>query len=160
MSRSAVLTDAQWARIEPLMPVASRKGGRPFQDHRRVVEGIVWRFRTGAPWRDLPAEFGGFHMRHEIAQRDQPAGHVHDPDQSLVECGPIGAIGLHDRLVGQKAVAPPDCILDGGDRQGGLPVDREVDWRGARPAPGWGAAVGCRIVVSGHAVLLSFVTDP
>ena len=40
------------------MPVASRKGGRPFQDHRRVVEGIVWRFRTGSPWRDLPAEFG------------------------------------------------------------------------------------------------------
>lgn len=40
------------------MPVASVKGGRPFQDHRRVVEGIVWRFRTGSPWRDLPAEFG------------------------------------------------------------------------------------------------------
>lgn len=40
------------------MPTASAKGGRPFQDHRRVVEGIIWRFRTGAPWRDLPAEFG------------------------------------------------------------------------------------------------------
>jgi transposase len=40
------------------MPAASRKGGRPFQDHRRVVEGIVWRFRTGSPWRDLPEEFG------------------------------------------------------------------------------------------------------
>lgn len=40
------------------MPVASREGGRPFQDHRRVVEGIVWRYRTGSPWRDLPAEFG------------------------------------------------------------------------------------------------------
>lgn len=40
------------------MPAASAKGGRPFQDHRRVVEGIVWRFRTGSPWRDLPVEFG------------------------------------------------------------------------------------------------------
>ena len=40
------------------MPDASGKGGRPFRDHRRVVEGMVWRVRTGSPWRDLPAEFG------------------------------------------------------------------------------------------------------
>lgn len=58
MSRSRVLSDAEWARIEPLMPVASAKGGRPFRDHRRVVEAIVWRYRVGAPWRDLPGEFG------------------------------------------------------------------------------------------------------
>lgn len=58
VSRDCVLSDEQWARIEPLMPGASAKGGRPFQDHRRVVEAIVWRFRTGAPWRDLPTQFG------------------------------------------------------------------------------------------------------
>lgn len=58
VSRTRTLSDAQWARVELLMPSASAKGGRPFQDHRRVVEGIVWRFRTGSPWRDLPAEFG------------------------------------------------------------------------------------------------------
>lgn len=58
MSRTRVLSDDAWARIEPLMPVESAKGGRRFQDHRRVVEGIIWRFRAGAPWRDLPAEFG------------------------------------------------------------------------------------------------------
>lgn len=58
MSRSHVLSDAGWARIEPLMPSPSALGGRPFQEHRRVVEGIIWRFRTGSPWRDLPAEFG------------------------------------------------------------------------------------------------------
>lgn len=58
MSRSRVLSDAAWARIEPLMPAASPRGGRPFQDHRRVVEGIAWRFRTGSPWRDLPVEYG------------------------------------------------------------------------------------------------------
>ena len=58
VSRNRVLTDEQWTRIESLMPVASAKGGRPFQDHRRVVEAIVWRFRTGVPWRDLPVDFG------------------------------------------------------------------------------------------------------
>lgn len=40
------------------MPTASSKGGRPFRDHRLIIEGIIWRYRTGTPWRDLPAEFG------------------------------------------------------------------------------------------------------
>ena len=53
-----MLSDAQWAGIEPLMPLPAVGGGRPFQDHRRVVEAIVFRYRTGVPWRDLPAEFG------------------------------------------------------------------------------------------------------
>jgi len=58
MTREAVLTDAQWERLEPLMPRLRGLRGRPFRDHRQVVEGIVYRFRTGVPWRDLPACFG------------------------------------------------------------------------------------------------------
>lgn len=58
MSRSAVLTDAQWARIEPLMPSSEGQRGRPFRDHRQVIEGIVYRLRTGLAWRDLPDSFG------------------------------------------------------------------------------------------------------
>ena len=58
MSRSAVLTDAQWELIEPLMPSSDGKRGNRFRDHRQVVEGVVYRFRTGIAWRDLPAEFG------------------------------------------------------------------------------------------------------
>lgn len=57
MSRYRVLTDAQWAQIEPLMPRAQGRQ-RPFRDHRQVVEGIIYRFRTGVAWRDLPEEFG------------------------------------------------------------------------------------------------------
>lgn len=58
MSRSAVLNDAQWARIEPLMPSSEGQRGRPFRDHRQVVEAIVYRLRTGVAWRDLPEAFG------------------------------------------------------------------------------------------------------
>jgi transposase len=58
MSRSAVLTEAQWARIEPLMPSSEGQRGRPFRDHRQVIEGIVYRLRTGIAWRDLPDCFG------------------------------------------------------------------------------------------------------
>jgi transposase len=58
MSRLAVLSDAQWARIEPLMPSSDGQRGRPFRSHRQVVEGIMYRFRTGIAWRDLPSDFG------------------------------------------------------------------------------------------------------
>jgi len=58
MSRTAVLSDVQWARIEPLMPSSEGQRGRPFRDHRQVVEGIIFRLRTGVAWRDLPASFG------------------------------------------------------------------------------------------------------
>jgi len=58
MSRSALLSDAQWTRIEPMMPSSEGLCGRPFRDHRQVVEGIVYRLRTGIAWRDLPESFG------------------------------------------------------------------------------------------------------
>lgn len=57
MTRTESLTDGQWALIEPLMPSATG-AGRPFRDHRMVVEGIIYRYRTGIAWRDLPACFG------------------------------------------------------------------------------------------------------
>ena len=58
MTRAAVLTDAHWTRIEDLLPSSDGQRGRPFRDHRQVVEGIIYRFRTGIAWRDLPKEFG------------------------------------------------------------------------------------------------------
>jgi len=47
--RDQLLTDDQWARIEPLLPSSDGKQSRPFRDHRQVVEGIVFRYRTGCP---------------------------------------------------------------------------------------------------------------
>lgn len=58
MSRERVLTDDQWGRIEPLMPSSHGQRGRPFRDHRQVLEGIIYRLRTGIAWRDLPPCFG------------------------------------------------------------------------------------------------------
>jgi len=59
VSRFAVLSDAEWDRIGEFMPRAGGKGGRPFADHRTTVEGIIYRYRTGIPWRDLPREVYG-----------------------------------------------------------------------------------------------------
>ena len=57
MSRRSELSDEQWARIAPLMPQVSGRS-RPFRDHRQVVEGIIFRYRCGVAWRDLPERFG------------------------------------------------------------------------------------------------------
>ena len=58
MTRSAVLTDEMWARIEPELPPLQGAMGRPMIAHREVVEGAIYRLRTGIAWRDLPPEFG------------------------------------------------------------------------------------------------------
>lgn len=58
MTRSAVLTDAMWARIEPVLPPLKGPMGRPMTSHRKAVEGAIYRLRTGVAWRDLPSEFG------------------------------------------------------------------------------------------------------
>ena len=56
------LTDLQWERIEPLLPPRrppkGSKGGRPRNDDRMMINGMLWILRTGAPWEDLPARYG------------------------------------------------------------------------------------------------------
>jgi len=52
------LTDEEWALLEPLLPSQARRKARPWKDHRQVVNGVLWRTRTGSPWRDLPASYG------------------------------------------------------------------------------------------------------
>jgi transposase len=56
------LTDTQWERLQPLLPPQRRgtgtTGGRPSNDHRPIINGILWILRTGAPWDDLPGRYG------------------------------------------------------------------------------------------------------
>jgi transposase len=54
------LTDAQWARIERLVPGKEGDKGRHGDDNRLFVDAVLWIARTGAPWRDLPEEFGNW----------------------------------------------------------------------------------------------------
>jgi len=50
------LTDKEWTIIEPLLPNKPR--GVPRVDDRRVLNGILWRFRTGSPWAEVPERYG------------------------------------------------------------------------------------------------------
>lgn len=55
-----VLTDAQWALIEPHCLGKSTDPGRSGRDNRLFMEAVLWIVRTGSPWRDLPAAFGNW----------------------------------------------------------------------------------------------------
>jgi transposase len=53
-----VLTDAQWAMLEPLVEACRPHAKVPPSDLRRTVEAILWRCQNGAKWRAIPAELG------------------------------------------------------------------------------------------------------
>ncbi|MFE5515804.1 transposase [Streptomyces sp. NPDC056529] len=57
-------TNAEWARLGPHLPASGRRGGR-WNDRREVLNGILFRARTGIPWRDFPEPFGSWKTAHE-----------------------------------------------------------------------------------------------
>ncbi|MFG0249778.1 MAG: transposase [Phycisphaeraceae bacterium JB051] len=54
------LTDAQWQRIEPLLPEKVGDPGRSATDNRLFVNAVLHVLKTGIPWADLPTRFGKF----------------------------------------------------------------------------------------------------
>jgi transposase len=68
------LTNAQWERLQPLLPPQKPKTGRPAVDHRRVLNGMLWLLRTGAPWHDLPERYGPWRTVASRLYRWQRAG--------------------------------------------------------------------------------------
>lgn len=57
VTRRHDLTDAQWAVLAVVLPAASVRGRPPKWSRRQLIDGIRWRIRVGAPWRDVPAEY-------------------------------------------------------------------------------------------------------
>ncbi len=74
MDERRELTDEQWARLQPHLPPQKPPFGKPNRDHRAVVEGMLWRLRTGAPWRDLPERYGPWQTVYSRFRRWQLAG--------------------------------------------------------------------------------------
>ena len=68
------LTDEQWARLEPLLPPTKPWSGRRNLDHRRILNGLLWIGKTGAPWRDLPEAYGKWPTVYSRFRRWQRAG--------------------------------------------------------------------------------------
>ncbi|MFB7085448.1 IS5 family transposase [Streptomyces sp. NPDC056296] len=54
------LADAQWARIEPLLPDRTPQRGGRWRDHREVIDAIAWKFQSGSQWVHLPEKYGNW----------------------------------------------------------------------------------------------------
>jgi transposase len=67
------LTDKNWALLEPHLPGREGSWGGIAQDNRKFINAVFWILRTGAPWRDLPPEYGGWSNTHRrfIRWRDR-----------------------------------------------------------------------------------------
>lgn len=64
MTRRYALRDDQWERIKDLLPGTQGYVGVTAKDNRLFVEAVLYRYRAGIPWRDLPECFGNFRVIH------------------------------------------------------------------------------------------------
>jgi transposase len=74
VTRRFDLTDAQWARLEPLLPQAIKPGRPSRWSRRQLIDGIRWRVRVGAPWRDVPECYGSWQAVYALFRRWQRGG--------------------------------------------------------------------------------------
>ncbi len=74
MTRRYALRDDQWERIQNLLPGCQGTVGRTAKDNRLFVEAVLYRYRAGIPWRDLPERFGDFRVIHTRFSRWSRSG--------------------------------------------------------------------------------------
>jgi len=87
------LTEEEWRAIEPLLP-NERRRGRPWKNHRKVINGILWILATGAPWRDLPGRYGAWQTVYDRFAKWRRSGLFHSIFRVLQER--LDADGLID----------------------------------------------------------------
>ena len=127
------LTDEQWQRLKPLLPSDAPRRGRPWSDHRKVVDGVMWRTRTGSPWRDLPPCYGPWktvYNRHRRWSADGTweqvlsglrAGCDGDADGGGWVLGVDSTvIRAHHHAAGARAEVPSDVVVFPGLTGGGI----------------------------------------
>ncbi len=64
MARRYALRDDQWDRIKNLLPGRPDTVGVTAKDNRLFIEAVLYRYRAGIPWRDLPERFGNWSVVH------------------------------------------------------------------------------------------------
>lgn len=65
------LTDRQWQILKPLLPAPTGRGRPRKWAHRQLIDGIRWRTRVGAPWRDVPDRYGHWQSIYQLFRRWQ-----------------------------------------------------------------------------------------
>ena len=83
------LTDSEWHILNPLLPDRGDRGP-PISDKRRMVNGILWVLRTGAPWRDMPERYGNWNSVFVRFTRWSKIGVWDAAFETLASLGPPG----------------------------------------------------------------------
>ncbi len=91
------LTNQQWEQIKDLLPPERGRPGRPAKDNRLMLNAMLWTLTTGAPWRDLPVEYG-------------PWESVYTRFSRWSKQGVLAAV--LDRLIRDKGKRPPHAFID------------------------------------------------
>src|SRR2546429_8941793 len=99
------LTDAQWEKLEPLLPkpkIREDGRGRPWRDPRDVLNGILWILRTGAQWKDMP-------------ERYPSRSTCHRRFQSWIDSGTLEKVlwALAEDLKDRGGLDLSECFIDG-----------------------------------------------
>ena len=72
------LSETEWRVLKVLLPVEHDSGergrGRPPEDNRNVINGILWRMRCGTPWRDVPEKYGNWNSIYRRFRRWSASG--------------------------------------------------------------------------------------
>ena len=110
------LTDGEWDLIEDLFPPRAKTGRRPV-DRRNIVNGIFWILRTGAPWRDVPKEFGKWQTVWDLFDRWNASGLWDDIVARLRSaCVDAGDIDTELWCVDGSVVRAARCAAGGGKK--------------------------------------------
>jgi transposase len=116
------LRDDQWERIAHLLPGKPGDRGRTAANNRLFVEAVLWMARSGAPWRDLPAEFGLWNSVYQRFARWQKRGVWQRVFTVLAGDGDFEEVFIDSTVirVHQHAAGAP---------KRSCPVDRPLPWR-------------------------------
>jgi transposase len=133
----ADLTDGQWAAIEPLLPVGEKPGRPPKWTKRQLIDGIRWRTRTGAPWRDMPAEYGPWQTVYGLFRRWQRAG-VWARILSALQARADAEGRITWDLSVDSTVARAHQHAAGARKRGIVRSNRPAAWTPNRSTTGWG----------------------
>jgi transposase len=120
------LTDAEWGRLRPFLPVSNGRCGR-WRDHRQVIDGILHRVRTGVQWRDLPDRFGPWktvYERHRLWSADGTWERLLEQAQAAADAaGEIDwdiavdstIVRAHQHAAGARIDPPPTPVSKGAE---------------------------------------------
>lgn len=135
------LTDAEWERLRPFLPVSNGRCGR-WRDHRQVIDGILHRVRTGVHWRDLPERFGPWktvYERHRLWSADGTWERLLQQVQAAADAAggidwDIGVdstvVRAHQHAAGARMSPPPVPATSKGDP--GEEHQDELPWQSLR----------------------------